>query len=68
MLKTKKRAMGYFNGVMGECTKELGRMENNTEKESSLTKIRIVWKQNGKMANVSRILLKEWNEYCYIRL
>lgn len=33
MLKIKKKDMVFFNGVMGECMKVIGRMVNNMEKE-----------------------------------
>lgn len=41
--------MVNFNGLMEECTKEIGRMENNMEKEYILMLKENKEKVNGKM-------------------
>jgi hypothetical protein len=48
ILRIRRKATEYSNGLMAECTRVNGKMVNNTVREYLSIKKEIKWKQNGR--------------------
>ena len=76
MLKIKRKAMVFSNGLMVNNTKATGRMVNNTELEYQLTEKDRKLKLNGRMEEdldkikelIDKIIIKDLNLYLIIFL